>query len=189
MMPKESGFPILVAAALQVGDEKGKGVEPDTIAGDGADEGVGIGDGVAVGDGAGPEEAEVLGQGVELDNGEFGGVLAFQGVDAAADLGQGVHGFASLGPLTPWIPDQVRNDGVSPNLALTGRGEKSSFSESFPIISERFVAVLASLGGGFLAGWPPPALLLGEDGKAGLFLYCEFMVAGGYPGWEGGSVS
>ena len=92
------GFSFLVAAAFQVVDEQGKGVEPEAAAGDGADEGMGIGHGATLGDGAGPEEGELLGQGVEPDDGEFGGVLALQGVDAAAELGQGVHGCLLGGP-------------------------------------------------------------------------------------------
>ena len=56
-----------------------------------ADDGMGFGGRLLVGDGDGPLIAEFLGDLAEAVDGEFLGVLAPEGVDAAADLGEGVH--------------------------------------------------------------------------------------------------
>ena len=70
----------VVEVAAEVGEcgqaEAGFGDAPDDVGRDGGLRGIPV-----VGDG--------LGDAAEFDDGEFGGELALEGVDAAADLGDG----------------------------------------------------------------------------------------------------
>ena len=101
------------ATPFQVGVQVHKGVETETIIGDVPDEGMGFGQGLTVSDGANPPEGEVFGDVVDAKDLEFESVLALEGVNAGADLGQGVYGWFLL-----WV---LSFDGRG-GLARVGRG-------------------------------------------------------------------
>ena len=67
-----------------------------------------------------PVVGDVFGDAAELDDGEFASEFAFEGVDAAADLGEG-HGVTSIGSFT-WM------DGIG----ITALFSKT---RSYPLIS------------------------------------------------------
>ena len=87
-----------------------------------------------------PVVRDGLGDAAELDDGEFGGELAFEGVDGAADFGEG-HGSTSDGGVTRMKgtngmepPDvDLRQDWVL-GWDDGGKLRNSAHSLSFPVI-------------------------------------------------------
>ena len=59
-------------------------------------EGLRLGQRLTLAGGVGPLEGMLFGEATEADDGQFAGILALEGVDASAELGQCGHGSASL---------------------------------------------------------------------------------------------